>query len=114
MFEVKFNVYYSISENGPWILANSSPLDADTSGHNSYTVSGLDHGATYFLSIIGGMVEDNEFFPMITQHIGPNTTGLITDINALLKPALAKGITFAPMVDTDDNLGHEFTVASIV
>lgn len=104
----KFNIYYSPTPTGPWTLANPSPIDRD-SVLNEYTVTGLNFSTQYYLTIVGGEVEDNEFLPHISQAIGPNNMGagnvdIVTD-EVFLTRTFLPGVT-----DLSDPLGHTFEV----
>jgi hypothetical protein len=47
-----YNIYYSARPKGPWTLANSTPIESSAYG-NSYTISGLRPGVTYWLCVAG-------------------------------------------------------------
>lgn len=104
----KFNVYHAPTATGPWTLANPTPLDAAASGHNTYTVSGLDHAANYFIAVIGGVEQGGQFFAFANQPIGPLAEGIL-EIGAL-RPESILARTFSPTVSGIDSLGHEFGV----
>ena len=79
----KFNIYYSTSVTGPWILANETPLDPDPTGYNMYNITGLQSNTVYYIQIVGGVMVDGEFSPLMSQSIGPVNQGAVTDINQL-------------------------------
>lgn len=54
-----YNVYYSSLKDGPWTLANSTPLSDQIYG-NSYTISGLTSGLTYYVTIASVDANDIE------------------------------------------------------
>lgn len=63
-----YNVYYALTENSPWRLSNSSPLLHDIEG-NEYTITGLQAGVQYYVSIVPGRMEEGEFVPLMTQSL---------------------------------------------
>ena len=81
--DIKYNVYYSTSPTGPWTLDNPVPLD-NVQGGTGYTITGLKKGAIYYVSIVGGIMQDGEFVPLMSQPIRPG-------------PMQASGIGEAPM-----------------
>jgi hypothetical protein len=111
MADVKFNVYYSTAPNGPWTLSNDTPIDRIPEG-NSWTVSGLVPNATYYFLVVGGIIEDNEFIPLRSQAIGPNSIGAV-GVGSQASATIA-GRTFAPRRTDESSLGHTFEVNSII
>lgn len=108
--DIKFNVYYSTSREGPWILANTTPIDHIPEG-NQYTVTGLKIDVTYYFLIVGGYIEDGVLVPLVSQHIGPDGAaaaafGTITKPIAFSKP-------FAPHIEAETSLGHRFNIPGI-
>jgi len=70
---IKYNVYYSTQKDGPWVLGNPTPIDHSQEG-NSYTLSSLQKGTTYYIRVVGGYLNtEDEFVPLITQPVGPQT-----------------------------------------
>jgi hypothetical protein len=108
MSSVKFNVYYSLTPNGPWVLSNPSPLDADDSGHNAYTVTGLKNNTKYYFSIIPGVVQSGVFYPLNSQPIGPSSNGAVGVGVNRGKTISVK--SFAPKAITESSLGQQFEV----
>ena len=72
---IKYNVYYSSSPEGPWTLANLTPITHSDSG-NSYTITGLNSATRYYVTVLGGIEEDGEFIPLFQQPVGPYNYGL--------------------------------------
>ena len=67
----KFNIYYATSANGPWTLVNTEPLDRVADG-NTYTISGLQENTSYFVNIVGGIINtSDEFVPLINKPCIP-------------------------------------------
>lgn len=106
--DIKYNVYYSLQELGPWTLANNEPLDHNDDG-NAYTVSGLQNNTAYYFTVIGGTLDDDDnFVPLVTQFLGP-TNQTAGTVNGIAVPTiLAK--TYGTDKQTTSSLGHEFTV----
>ena len=74
-----YNIYYAITEDSPWKLSNSSPLLHDITG-NEYTITGLQTGVPYYVSIVAGRMEEGQFVPLIGQAL-PRTQRGIVDIS---------------------------------
>lgn len=108
MADIKFNIYYSSKEKGPWTLANPIPLDNVPGALQQYVVSGLTMDATYYFSIIGGVIEGGEFVPLISQPISntPTGAGWINKVSSKIVAAQA----FIPRMITTAMLSQEFTV----
>lgn len=106
----KFNIYYATTPEGPWTLANEEPIDRDPDG-NSFTISGLVSETQYYFQIVGGVVEDEEFVPLISQPIGPKREGA-GDFN-VFTPQLLSSKTFSPKIDDVDSLSHNFVLGII-
>lgn len=81
--DIKFNIYHSLSDNGPWTLASPTPISFSEDGEQSTTVSGLAAGTYYYMRIIGGRVEDETFIPLMSQIIGTSVAGGTTDFSSL-------------------------------
>lgn len=82
---IKYNVYYSLNENGPWTLANGTPIASEATNQYSYTISNLKGGTIYWVAVVGGTVDNDTFYPLMSQHIGPLNTGAgdITSVTSL-------------------------------
>ena len=80
--DIKFNIYTSPSEIGPWTLENSDPIDLSDDGNQSYTVSGLEENTKYFLRVVGGKYIDDVFVPYFNQTIGVQGTGAIQSLSS--------------------------------
>lgn len=94
MADIKYNIYYSTNLRGPWTLANDTPLDHSDS-QNQYEITGLTSGVTYYIHIVGGVINsDDEFVPLISQPIRPNGQGA-ADVEAAEAPAIITR-TFLP------------------
>ncbi len=105
---LKFNIYYKTDLSEPWILANNTPIDHDIEG-NEFTVSGLKPDTRYYLTVVPGILDDNNnFVPYLNQAIGPTDFG-VTDIN----DAQLCTIQSKTRINTKENtvLGNSFTVA---
>lgn len=108
MEATKFNIYYSISIDGPWTLDNPEPLDHVPTG-NAYLLTSLRPGIQYYIAIVGGILnDDDEFMPLISQAIGPNASGAGGVQEVRLSPILIQG--FIPGTTTTSGLGHMFEV----
>lgn len=103
----KFNVYYATTANGPWTLANDTPIDRATSGLTQYTISGLNRNTLYYIAIIGGTMDGSDFVPLVSQPIGPKSSGA-GDVN--VNKVIFSAKTFAPNISTEDILSHQFEV----
>jgi len=102
---VKYNVYYAMSADGPWTLANSTPIDHDQLG-NEYTITGLKSGTLYYVSVVGGVLEDGTFVPLMNQHIGTSNDGAKGIGSAPMKPILLRGYA----IRYTGTLRHKFEV----
>lgn len=109
--DIVYNVYYATTINGPWTLANPTPIDHDQLG-NEFTITGLTRGTLYYIQVVGGYMDGDEFIPLISQPIGPTPTG-------------AKGIGAAPPLPiatreyvvrrvSEGALGGQFEVSIVV
>lgn len=105
--DTKFNIYYATTANGPWTLANSTPIDRVANG-NQYTVTGLEYNTLYYVAIVGGYESGTEFIPLASQIIGPKTSGA-GGVEVQSTPPLAIR-TFTPQIQEDSYISHEFTV----
>ena len=103
----KFNVYYATTPNGPWTLANDTPIDRATSGLTQYTITGLNRNTLYYIAIIGGTMDGSDFVPLVSQPIGPKSSGA-GDVSANRSIFFAK--TFMPSINTEGTLSHQFEV----
>jgi hypothetical protein len=106
---IKFNVYYATSKEGPWILANPTPINYDSSGHHNYTITGLLQNTFYYVVVVGGQVHNGTFYPLLSQHIGPVAQGAGT-IGGVKLLGIRTAKTFSPHINTLDALGHQFTM----
>lgn len=105
--EVKYRVYYSLSSEGPWTLANETLID-NTSGGNSYEITGLQDNTLYYFRVVGGTLdEDNVFVPLVGQDIGPLSDPAL-GLDSL--KGIVSAMTFTPKANSDDILGLGFTV----
>ena len=66
---IKYNIYYSISPKGPWILANETPVEDLPSG-NSFTISNLQQGTVYYVTVVAGIEKLGIWYPIAGQSIG--------------------------------------------
>lgn len=108
--DIKYNVYYSTQSTGPWILANDEPIDHCQEG-NSYTVSGLSKGTTYYFIIVGGYVENDEFIPLVTQAIGPQSLSS-KGLDAIQATSILAAREYLPsIVGISSVLGHQFNAS---
>lgn len=108
----KFNIYYSTSANGPWRLANEEPIDRLEDG-NEFTITGLQENSQYFVTIVGGVVEDDEFLPYLDQELGPEASKAGDFIVVSSHPRY-KVRTFTPRRNGESSLEHTFTVSGII
>ena len=92
--ETKFNVYHSLSIDGPWALANNTPVSFDASGHHSYSITGLKEDTQYYVVVIGGIVVDGEFLPLFYQPVGTQSQGLYV-IEGVRLPNVMMAQTFS-------------------
>jgi len=106
-----YNIYYSTSANGPWTLANGSPIEHDDDG-NSYLLSGLNQGTRYYVLVVGGVMDGSDFLPLIPQPIGPLAIGAQGVGEALVSPIQIANTL--PRHVVTESLAHEFEVSSIV
>lgn len=103
----KFNIYYATTANGPWILANSTPIDRATSGLTQYIISGLNRNTLYYIAIVGGTMDGSDFVPLVSQSIGPKPSGAgDVSVNKMIFSAK----TFMPNINTEDVLSHQFEI----
>lgn len=65
-----YNIYISRSSSGPFELVNLTPIIEDTT-LNTYTVSGLDNDAIYYLFVVGGKYVNSSWQGYSEQFIGP-------------------------------------------
>ena len=102
----KFNIYYATSPTGPWTLANLTPLDR-VEAVQRYTITGLSTDTTYYVSIVGGVLDalDN-FIPLISQPIGPNQVGAGDQSKNPASPIAVR--TFSPQINVSSVLGHQY------
>jgi hypothetical protein len=111
MSTTKYNVYYGTNPLGPWTLANVTPLDHEDIG-NSYTVSGLYPGVQYYVTVVGGVLdEDDTFIPLVNQFIGPTNRDAST-INGIPVPYLTSR-TRAVVYDANSSLDHLFSIITV-
>jgi len=104
----KFNIYYATTQDGPWILANAMPLDR-VDGLQTYTITGLKSDTLYYVSIVGGTLDSQgNFVPLISQPLGPTTSGAADQSTRPVKPIGAR--TFSPKITTNNALEMQFTV----
>lgn len=111
--DIKYNVYYSAYENGPWTLANDTPIDHSDSEMSCF-IPNLDPNTKYYIVIMGGYIEDNEFIPLQPQPIGPNNIGA----NALTAnassgsavPASIEIVTNSPKQIANSDFTHIFSI----
>lgn len=109
--DIKYQIFYATTANGPWTLVNDTLIDDNPSG-NDFTITGLKPNTEYFVSVVGGVEEDGDFFPLITQPIGlnPAEAGNIQVVETTRYAVITSGT----QGDADDSLDHEFTVTGIV
>ena len=104
--DIKYNIYYSTDINGPWTLANPASID-HTEDVMTTTISGVALNVNCYFIIAGGVEEDGEFVPLLSQSIGPVAMGSRSVGDAgkiyLTKP-------WMPYVRAIATLGHQFEV----
>jgi hypothetical protein len=103
----KFNIYYATTANGPWTLANEDPITRIAAG-NEYTVTGLKRDTLYYVAIVGGYEDSNEFVPLTSQAIGPKSGGVGGVEVQSAAPFAVR--TFTPSITSEGYLGHQFGV----
>jgi hypothetical protein len=111
MNNIKFNIYYSLSPDGPWTLDNDTPLDRVSTG-NTYQISSLSAETLYYIRVVGGVIEDDEFVPLISQPI-TITKQNAGDVNNVIQGE-ASTRTFGPRFNDTSSLSHEFTIDGIL
>lgn len=109
--DIKYRVYFATTANGPWTLVNDTLIDDVPSG-NSHTITGLNANTKYFVTVVGGVEEDGDFFPLITQPIGvsPIEAG---DVHSVETTVFSE-VTSGSQTETEADLDHEFTITGIV
>lgn len=105
--DLKFNVYFSTASSGPWTLANSTPLDHIPAG-NEYLLTGLKSGAKYFVTIVGGVIENGGFIPLISQPVGPESSPAAGV--GIAPSTMVQVVNFLPRINASSVLGHRFGV----
>jgi hypothetical protein len=108
--DLRYNVYISTSQHGPWTLANTTPIVHDPNG-NQHTINDLSPGVTYWFLVVGGYVDGNDFVPLISQAIGPDgaqAVGVSQGISGQIF-----GRVFAPKKPGSTLLGHRFGINGI-
>lgn len=104
--EILYNVYYSLSAEGPWNVANTSLL-SDNSDGNIFTITGLSNGVVYYFFVVGGRLDsEGIWIPSAGQPIGPNSSPAIGIIN----PNIKASKTFSPTTNTTSSIGNSFVV----
>jgi len=106
--DVKYNVYYSTQPNGPWTLSNTTPID-HVDGGGEHTITGLKYNSLYYVSIVGGIIENGEFLPVMSQYIRPGSYGAAGIGTAPIEPIIIR--SFIPSLTQDATLGHVFTLS---
>lgn len=105
----KFNIYYSTSPNGPWTLANDTPIDREE-GLQSYSIQNLVTNTNYYIAVVGGYVTDDQVFhPLLHQPIGPRQIG--ASGVEIARPPSILARTFSAVKNTNNSLGHEFNIS---
>lgn len=107
MSTVKYNIYYSTSPTGPWILANSEPVEKLSQG-NTYTINDLIPGTQYYFNVVGGIEVDGTFYELISQEIGPNEAKARTVDDAAVVPVSVRTLPIS--THGGGGLSHQFTV----
>lgn len=113
--DIKYNIYYSANANGPWTLANSTPIDHQDD-IMSYFIDGTEPRTRYFIRIIGGYLDDDSsFIALQSQSIGPFNTGVdaisSTSTDGAIAPLSIEVVTAGPNIRTNsEGLSHTFTV----
>lgn len=103
---IKYNVYYSTTPDGPWTKANTV-LISDNSSGNSYTITDLTEGVLYYVMVVGGILDDfGNWIPLSGQPIGPNPVSA-TQIDNPNKIAIA---TYSPNFVNSGTLSMNFGV----
>lgn len=106
---IYYNIYHAQSEQGPWTTANDDPVLHNNNG-NHFTVSGLQLGVVYYIAILGGVLEDDEFLPYAALQSIANQAKGAALIGAGINPQI-KFKTFTPKVTAlDQFLLLTFTV----
>ena len=104
--EIKYNVYYSGSSNGPWIKSNTSLIDNNLLG-NQYTITGLEQDVIYYIMVVGGVIDDRGvWIPLSGQPIGPNAT----PIKDLANPNIISAKTHSVQINSTSTLTMSFGV----
>lgn len=106
---IKYQVYYALSKNGPWFLANEgTEVDHIENGLMEYTITGLGSNVVYWIAVVGGKEVNGKFLPLLTQSIGPKKVG--TQAVGEVISAQFKVKTFAPTVNEESILTNQFEV----
>jgi hypothetical protein len=80
--DVLYNVYYTQSLDNPWTKATVSEI-VDNHLGNSYTITGLSLGVIYYITIVGGKLnDDGDWAPLIGQDVGPVDIGIIENMRS--------------------------------
>jgi hypothetical protein len=103
--EALYNIYYGTNQNGPWTLANPSPLlDIPV---NTYTITGLIGDSQYYFFVVGGMLDEHgNWYPISGQPIGPTAS----PSTGITNPFTYTALTFFPTTSTFGSFGNTFTV----
>jgi len=72
--DISYYIYYSV-DGKSWTVANGSVLP-DAAGGNTYTITGLDTGVVYRISVVGGKDIDGTWTQLSGQPIGPVDIGV--------------------------------------
>lgn len=111
--DIKYNIYYSSYANGPWTLANDTPVD-HVDEEMSFFIPDLDPNTRYYITVIGGYIENGEFIRLESQPIGPNNIGanaLLTNVGGgVSAPPSVEIVTNSPKISTEGSLMHVFAV----
>lgn len=105
--DIKYNIYYSLSSEGPWTLSNNTPID-HSDDLMEYFIDNLTSNTAYYITIVGGYIENEEFIPLMSQPIGPVDIGATT-IGSGVEYKI-KALTYNPSKSDENNLTHKFGV----
>jgi hypothetical protein len=83
----KYNIYYSLEENGTYTKDNTNPV-SDISGGNTYLLDGLEADKQYWIYIVS--VDDNNV-ENATAIVGNNIEGTTLRVNKITARTITGG-----------------------
>jgi len=107
---IKYNIYYSTNPNKYWTLSNTTPLNHSELG-NKYSLTGLNSGTLYYVTVIAGEEQAGIFYPHPEQVIGNSKDLILGPFGNLVR--VIQISTTGIRIQNTSSLAHSINVTEV-